>query len=86
MSKPKLLRGAKEIGHMIGVNQRALKNLILKHDLPAWKRAGCGPWLAIDDDLIDWMRAQRDLYISDNKRDALKEVHENRVNKKKAVF
>lgn len=57
------LRGAKEICAAVGENPKEIVRLVEEEGLPAWKRAGRGPWRALPADLARWVRAQRDLCL-----------------------
>ena len=53
-------KGAKEICGAVGLNWREIGFYVTKKGLPAWKIDGRGSWLAIPDDLGQWIIKQRD--------------------------
>lgn len=50
-----LCRNQAEIGDFIGVDKKSVPYLIKKHDLPAWKIEGKGPWKALKSSLLNWL-------------------------------
>lgn len=54
------LKGARAICESIGENPKNINELVRVHGLPAWKRVGKGNWRALQEDLLVWMREQRD--------------------------
>lgn len=57
------LKGANAICDAVGENPKNIHELVKKHGLPAWKRGAKGTWRALREDLIRWMREQRDRNI-----------------------
>jgi hypothetical protein len=59
-----VLRGAKEIGEVIGRGRNEVLRLIKEEDLPAWKETPSSPWQALPEDLREWLRKRRARYLS----------------------
>lgn len=57
------LKGAKEICEAVGENPKNIHELVKNHGLPAWKRGVGGTWRALQEDLVRWIREQRDRNI-----------------------
>lgn len=60
MIDPIVLSGAKEIGAAAGVPWKQLAWYVREKGLPAWKIDGRGNWMALPDDLREWVRRMRD--------------------------
>ena len=58
-----LYRGAKEIAIAARLGSQDIAKFVAEEGLPAWQRKGGGVWFALPEDLIDWVKAQRDKYI-----------------------
>jgi hypothetical protein len=58
--RPLVYVGAKAIGTAVGVNWKNIRHYIDDMGLPAFRVGGVGPWVALPDDLADWVRRQRD--------------------------
>ncbi|MGE4553079.1 MAG: DNA-binding protein [Desulfovibrionaceae bacterium] len=56
-------KGAKAICEAIGENPRELARLVRQSRLPAWRRHERGAWRALPEDLLHWLRRQRDAYL-----------------------
>ena len=56
-------KGAKAICDAIGENPRELASLVNKWRLPAWRRHERGTWRALPEDLMLWLRHQRDAFL-----------------------
>jgi hypothetical protein len=61
---PVCLIGAKEICACVGENPKQITDLVQNHNFPAWRRRGTGSWCAMPEDLKEWMRRQRDRYLT----------------------
>ena len=55
-----VISGAKEIGKAAGVSWQILPWYISEKGLPAWRIDGKGAYLALPDDLREWVRRMRD--------------------------
>lgn len=55
-------RGAKEICGAVGVPWKEIVTWVREHDLPAFKLNG-GHWVALPEDLRDWIKTQRDKHL-----------------------
>jgi hypothetical protein len=60
MIEPIVISGAKEIGKAAGVSWQTLPWYVKNKGLPAWRIDGKGPYLALPDDLREWVRKMRD--------------------------
>ena len=63
-------KGAQEIADYIREDRKFITTLVLDENLPAFRRAGKGPWRALNVDLDHWMIEQRAKYINDRQNDA----------------
>ena len=66
--KPIVYRGAKEICGAVGVPWKEISHYVRDRGLPAFKINGSGTWIAIPEDLDQWIKQQRDLYLREKKR------------------
>ncbi|XPV77721.1 MAG: hypothetical protein ACNI27_07320 [Desulfovibrio sp.] len=57
-----IYRGAKEICSAVGENRKKITVLVEQEGLPAFKRVGSSQWLLLHEDLMNWLREQRDKY------------------------
>lgn len=55
-----IYRGAQEISMATGVPFREVPRYVRDHGLPAFKYPGTKRWLALPEDLRDWLAEQRD--------------------------
>lgn len=65
---PLVYRGAKEICNVVGIPWKDIGHFIQHEGLPAWKINGRGTWLALHDDLAEWLRTQRDRAVERSMR------------------
>ena len=56
------LKGAKAICAAVGENRKDIVRLVTSEGLPAWRTRGTGQWMALPEDLRQWVRVQRDKY------------------------
>lgn len=56
-------RGAKAICGAVGVPWKEIATYVREHGLPAFKLNG-GTWIALPDDLAEWIQEQRDKHLS----------------------
>ena len=63
-------RGAKEICGAVGVPWKEIASYVKNHDLPAFKINGSGHWVALPNDLADWVQLQRDRYLQKQARNS----------------
>ena len=61
--KPLVYRGAKEICGAVGVSWKDISHYVREKGLPAFKVNGSGSWVALPEDLDEWIRTQRDIYL-----------------------
>ena len=61
--KPIVYRGAKEICGAVGVPWKEISHYVKDRGLPAFKINGSGTWVAIPEDLYEWIKKQRDKYL-----------------------
>jgi hypothetical protein len=54
-------RGAKEICGAVGVPWKEIGRYVREKDFPAFKVNGSGTWIALPEDLLEWVRNQRDI-------------------------
>ncbi|MDD4732394.1 MAG: DNA-binding protein [Desulfovibrio sp.] len=57
------LKGAKAICMAVGENPKEIVRLVREQGLPAWKRENRGVWRALPEDLVSWMRVQRNRHL-----------------------
>lgn len=62
-TKALVYRGAKEICGAVGLDYKQIATYVRVHKLPAFKIKGQKAWLATGEDLQQWVRDQRDLYL-----------------------
>lgn len=62
-ANPIVYRGAKEICGAVGVPWKEIGHYVRHHKLPAFKINGSGTWVALPDDLAEWVQKQRDIYL-----------------------
>ena len=60
---PLVYRGAREICGAVGVPWKELARFVAEKGLPAWRIDGRGMWLALHDDLGEWIKQQRDEHL-----------------------
>lgn len=60
IERPIVYRGAKEICRAVGIPYNEIAAFVTEKGLPAFKIDGRGCWLALHDDLADWIKTQRD--------------------------
>lgn len=58
--RPYILRGVKEISTAAGVPWKRFDYFRREKGLPAWQYEGKGLWLALPEDLAEWVRKMRD--------------------------
>lgn len=54
------IKGAAAICEAVGQSRKDIGRLVNQKGLPAFKLDGKGNWIALPDDLANWLRAQRD--------------------------
>ncbi|SKA85588.1 hypothetical protein SAMN02745704_01898 [Paucidesulfovibrio gracilis DSM 16080] len=57
------IKGAKAICMAVGENPKEIVRLVREQGLPAWKRENRGTWRALPEDLLMWMRLQRNRHL-----------------------
>lgn len=62
VNRPIVYRGAKEICGAVGVPWKEISQYVRQHGLPAFKING-GNWIALPDDLCEWIAEQRDRHL-----------------------
>lgn len=60
---PLVYRGAKEICGAVGIPYKEIASYVRSNDLPAFKIKGSGCWIALPDDLLEWVEKQRDEHL-----------------------
>jgi hypothetical protein len=60
MIEPIVISGAEEIGKAVGVSWKMLPWYIRHKGLPAWRIDGKGKYMALPDDLREWILKMRD--------------------------
>ena len=66
VSCPIVYRGAKEICGAVGVPWKEIHRYVKDYGLPAFKLNG-GHWVALPADLCEWIKAQRNIHLVNNK-------------------
>lgn len=61
--RPIVYRGAKEICGAVGVPWKEIGHYVRDKGLPAFKINGSGTWIALPEDLQEWVREQRNKYL-----------------------
>lgn len=54
------IKGAAAICAAVGQNRKDIGRLVNEKGLPAFKLDGKGNWIALPDDLAQWLRKERD--------------------------
>jgi len=57
---PLVYRGAKEIAAAVGINYKQIRHYVDDKGLPAFRIDDAGHWIALPDDLLRWVKKQRD--------------------------
>ena len=65
--KPIVYRGAKEICGAVGVPWKEISHYVRERGLPAFKINGSGTWVAMPEDLHEWIKEQRDQSLKPRK-------------------
>lgn len=59
IDRPIVYRGAREIAAAVGINWKRMKHYVDNKQLPAFQVEDGGLWLALPEDLLEWVRKQR---------------------------
>ena len=63
MDGDKVLRGSREICAFVGVNWKEMSVFVKNEGLPAFRIREKGNYIALQSDLILWVKKQRDAYM-----------------------
>ena len=58
-----VIKGARAISEAVGINWKRFDYFRREKGLPTWRHDGGGIWLALHEDLENWIRRQRDLNL-----------------------